>query len=290
MNGIAATFTGMDGSFQLALTRDGSPRLVFSSPNYQPEEHSVEAGKALRIRLHPLESYLPPAPGVKPPIPRAVLDTNIGFGYRLRKEEVLDQGSRIGALADNDFALSGRFRFDRWLFQAEGSHVQVPIDVAGLPADQNPAFTPSTFRAGMGASYVFPHGSDLEWALGPAYRWENTKPYNDDVRYLGNRFDFEQTRHAFGLEGNLGWRRGRWVVTGRVGGYPLVSARALAPGTPYANQFATRASLGFEIEVIPDVHLGLAYRYEGWHGNGSDDSSLLALEVFCAPFKREVRP
>lgn len=293
VNGIAATFTGMDGSFRLELTRDGSDRLTFSAPNYQHDERPFGNGQRLQVRLRALVAYLPPQPpaGSVTPLPRAVLDTGIGFGYRLRQQQVLDQGGRVGALADNDFAFTSRLRLDRWLVQADGSHVQVPIDVAGLPAEQNPAFSPSTYRVGTSLNHVFPYGSGLEVAVGPAYRFENTKPYNNDVRYIGNRFDFEQTRHAFGLEGTLGWRLGSWVVTSMLGGYPLVSAWASAPGSPFANQYGARVSLGADYEVIPDLHLGLSYRYEGWHGNGTDASSLFALQVFYAlPFKQEARP
>lgn len=291
VDSLAATFTGKDGTFRLALSVEGRDRLRFSAPNYQPNEQDVGKGRSLRVLLSALETYIPPQPPILPQVSLPVLDTGIGFSYRLRKQQVLDQGGSVGALADNDFALNGRLRFERWLFQVDGSHVQVPIDVAGLPADQNPAFTPSTYRVGMGAHYVFPYGPELELAVGPAYRWENTKPYNNDVRYLGNRYDFEQTRHALGVESAMGWRKGRWLFTGMVGGYPLVSGWAISPGTPYANGFGARATLGFDYEVIPDLHLGLAYRYEGWHGNGTDSSSLLALEVFYArPFKPEAHP
>jgi hypothetical protein len=293
VGGIAATFTGMDGSFRLALAGDGGDRLAFTAPNFQRIEQPLGNGQGLRVRLRALAAYIPPLPPKGPgtPLVRAVLDTGIGFGYRLRQQQVLDQGGRIGALADNDLAFSGRLRLDRWLIQADGSHVQVPIDVAGLPADQNPAFSPSTYRAGASVDHVFPHGPQLELAVGPAYRFENTKPYNNDVRYIGNRFDFEQTRHALGIEGAVGWRRRSWVVSGTLGAYPLVFAWAGAPGSPYANQFGARASIGGDYEVIPDLHLGLSYRYEGWHGNGNDASSLFALQVFYAlPFKREVRP
>lgn len=291
VDSINATFTAMDGSFRITLTPDGGDRLRFSKPSYQPYEQPVGKGKFLRIRLQALEAYVPPQPTVRPEVAPPVLDTGFGFSYRLRKEQVSDRGGSVGAVADNDFALGGRLRFERWLFQVDGSHVQVPIDVAGLPADQNPAFTSSTYRFGLGANYVFPQDYGIELAAGPAYRWENTKPYNNDVRYLGNRYDFEQTRQALGVEGALGWRKGRWAVTGMLEGYPLVFAWAIAPGTPYANRFGARAGLGFNYEVLPDLHLGLAYRYEGWHGDGDDASSLLAFEVFYArSFKPEVRP
>ncbi len=296
VNGIAATFTRMNGSFRLVLTTDGSDRLTFTAPSYQPCESPVGSGKGLRIFLHAIELYLPPAPArAVVAVAPTVLTSGVGLAYRLRQQQVNDAGGSIGALADNDFALSGRLRFHSWLFQADGSHLEVPVDVAGLPADQNPAFTPSTYRAGASVGYVFGFGtrigSSVELALGPSYRYENTKPYNNDVRFIGDGFDFEQTRQALGLEGAAGWRLGRMEFSGMLGGYPLVFAWAIAPGTPFADRYAIQGGVSAKYRIIPDLQLGLAYRYEGWYGNGSDASSLVAVDAFYAPtFRQEARP
>lgn len=287
---VTSAFTRADGSFRLLLDRAGRATLTVSAVGYEAVTLPVGNGQNLSAKLTIVSGFVPaeeglPGETVRPSVETAPLDSGITVAYRLRRQAVETGGASYSGFANNDFRAGARLRLMPWLFEAEGAHFQTPVDLAGLSREENPAFSPSTWQAGVRAGRVFPLSSDLETAASVAYRWSNTTPNNNNIRFTGSDIDVEQTRHAAGLSGALAWRpnRGPWQAEASLGLYPLVFGSAKAPGAAFASSFLTdaRASVGYEI--IRGMRVGVGYQLEDWRGNGADNSHMLLLNVHYQP-------
>lgn len=290
--GLSSTFTGAEGTFALTLDPTAQARITFTSNGYDAVTLEVGKGSGLRVTMRPLTTLVPPSaaplqallPDVDN-VPILPLDSRVAFAYRARYESQTSNNATLAGGANNDYRLAARYRWTHWLFEADGAHHQVPVDVSGLSRDLNPAFDPSTWEAGARVGYILPLIGGWESAWGVAYRFKNTVPNNHDVPYIGNGADFEQTRHGFGVSGTLGWTspRSPWGFEGSVAAFPAVYAWAKDPGQPFGNQFGVEANAGVSYEIVHGLRLGLDYRYENWQGNGSDTSHILAAQVFYTP-------
>lgn len=286
---VTSTFTGEDGRFRLLLDRRGAPSLQVTAVGY--EAATVPVGQDLAIALQPVRGFLPVAPiGPTTPLGSSALDkkplnSGVIFGYRLRHQTATSGAASISGFANNDFKLGARFRWSPWLVEGEGMHWETPIDVTGLPREENPAFSPSAWAFGARAGRIFPFGEHLEAAAMLGYRYQSVVPNNNDIPYTGSALDFEQTRHAFGPVGTVAWRpaAGPWHLEGSLGLYPLVVASARTPGTPYAGSFLTdlRGTLGYEI--VPGMRAGLGYGFQDWRGNGADSAHLFQVLIHYTP-------
>jgi hypothetical protein len=132
---------------------------------------------------------------------------------------------------------------------------------------------------------MLPLSSDLESAVGLGYRWSNTVPNNNNIRYTGSGIDFEQTRQALGAVGTVAYRPGRgpWHFEGSLGLYPLVFGSAKDPGTPFASSFLTDARAIVGYEVVRGLRLGVGYQFDDWRGNGADSAHLFSLNAQYTP-------
>jgi hypothetical protein len=288
--GLASAFTGPEGGFKLTLDNPKDAKLTFTATGY--ERQTLPAGHAMRVKLMPLDALTPEtAPTLKPEYdPNApiqappALASAVQLSYRVRFETASFNNASIAGGGNNDYRLGLRYRWSPWLLEADGAHVQIPVDVAGLPREQNPAMNPSTYEAGARAAYVWPMGA-WESALGLGYRYRNTVPNNKDVPYTGTDLDFEQTRHALGLVGLVGWRpaAGPWSAEAGLQAYPLVYAWAKDPGQPYAGSFGAEGYAGVAYEIVNGLRLGLTYRLEYWRGSGQDTAHLLGLQLQYTP-------
>ncbi|MDB5098433.1 MAG: hypothetical protein JWM80_2854 [Cyanobacteria bacterium RYN_339] len=287
--GLASTFSNAEGAFTLTL--DGADkRITFTASGYV--RLTVPAGKGLKVKLVPLDAVTPgSAPTLKPEYdPNAptqsppALASAVRLAYRLRYETATAGNATVAGAGNNDYRIGLRYRWSPWLVEADGAHVQIPVDVAGLPREQNPAMSPSTYEAAARAAYVWPLGA-WEPALGLGYRYRNTVPNNKDVPFTGSDLDFEQTHHALGVVGMLGWRpaSGPWSAELGLQAYPLVYAWAKEPGLPYAGQFGAEGYAGVAYEIVNGLRLGLDYRLEVWRGSGQDVSHILGLQFQYTP-------
>ncbi|MDB5100466.1 MAG: hypothetical protein JWM80_4887 [Cyanobacteria bacterium RYN_339] len=293
---VTSVFTQPDGHFRLLMDRTGGGAITVSAVGYENVSTAVGAGKDLDLKLKSVSGFLPNAP-LAPLTPvgmsaaeTAPLNSGLVFAYSLRNVNAAAPGSNgsastITGWSNNDFRLGARVRWKPWLVEVEGSHYEVPADVAGLRKEDNPAFKPSTWQAGARLGAIWSVTSDLEGALLGAYRWSNTVPNNSRIPYTGSDLDFEQTRHALGGVALAAWRpgRGRWHLEGSAGYYPLVYAIADSPGTPIAGSslLEARAILGYEI--MPGLRLGLGGGLERWSGTGQDQSVRVTLGVHYTP-------
>lgn len=288
---VTSSFSNPDGTFRLLLDRKGQPSVTVSAVGYEAVSVPVGDGQGLQVKLKAIGGFIPSSP-IAPLTPlgasgaeTAPLNSGLSFAYRLRQQTATAGAASLGGLANNDYRLGLRFRWRPFLVEAEGAHWETPIDVTGLPREENPAFTPSTWTAGARLGWLIPLHADLETAVALAYRWQNIVPNNRDIPYTGSDLDFEQTRHAGGLAGTVAWRPGRgpWHLEGHAGVYPLVTAFAKAPGNTYAANFLTdfRAIAGYEF--VPGFRFGLGVAREAWTGTGSDASMLYSLNVHYTP-------
>jgi hypothetical protein len=267
------------------------PRLAFTASGY--ERLTVPAARSLKVKLVPLDAVTPDrAPALKPEYdPNAptqtppALASAVRFAYRARYETASAGNASIAGGGNNDYRIGLRYRWSPWLLAADGAHVQIPVEVAGVPRGQNPAMSPSTYEAGVRAAYVWPLRGPWEAAAGLGYRYRNITPNNKDVPYTGSDLDFEQTRHALGLVGILGWRPATspWSLELGAQAYPLAYAWAKDPGQPYAGQFGAEGYAGVAYEIVNGLRLGLDYRVEYWKGSGQDVSHILGLQFQYTP-------
>lgn len=286
---VTSTFTSAEGRFRLLLDTRGGSALTVTAVGY--EAATVPVGKEIKVSLQPVAGFMPVAP-IAPAAPlgaspadKAPFNTGLSFGYRLRQQTLAEGGASVSGFANNDFKLGLRFRWMPWLLEAEGMHWETPIDVTGLPREENPAFMPSVWALGARAGRLYRFSEEIEGAAMFGYRYQSTVPNNNDIPYTGSAIDFEQTRHAFGPVGAVAWRPGRgpWHFEGSLGLYPLVLATAKAPGTTYGGSFFTdlRAIAGYEI--VPGMRLGAGYALQDWRGNGSETAHLLQALIHYTP-------
>jgi hypothetical protein len=287
---VTSAFTRPDGTFRLLLDKTGQKTLTVSAVGYETFRLPIGNGQNLSAKLAAVSGFVPVAPaadaGLSPTAAEtAPIDSGVTVAYRLRRQAVETGGAGYSGLANNDFRVGARLRLRPWLFEAEGAHYQTPVDLAGLSREENPAFSPSTWQAGARVGRIFALSNDLETAASLAYRWSNTSPNNNNIRFTGSNLDVEQTRQAAGLSGTVAWRpnRGPWQAEASLGLYPLVFGTAKAPGTPFANSFLTDARAGVGYEIIRGMRVGLGYQLEDWRGNGSDSSHMLLLNVHYQP-------
>lgn len=291
---VTSAFTQADGSFRVLLERGAAPRLAISAVGYEPASVAVGDGKDLRVRISAIAGFVPASPMLPAsPVGQSAVDTvplNSGlvFAYRLRQQAVSAGVGRYDGMVSNDYRIGVRFRLRPLIIDAEGSHHESPVDVAGLDRTSNPAFRPSTWQAGARVGLMTPiFHPDLEGALQAGYRWSNTVPNNGDVPFTGSDLDWEQTRHAVGPVATLAWRpgRGKLHAEASYGFYPLVRGTSEAPGRPFADQRLTdlRAVLGYE--VVPGMRVGLGYQADHWmgDGNGDDVSKIYSLQLHYTP-------
>lgn len=289
--GITSAFTGADGAFRVLLEPQGQPRLVITRVGFETAAVPVGTGTGLRVALKPIAGFVPPSEArgdarATSPAERAPLNTGVLFAYRLRQQSLAAGTGGVTGLVNNDFRIGARVRWFPWLVEAEGAHYQFPVDVPGLGRDENPAFSPSTWQAGARLGRLWSFGPGLEGALGLGYRYTNTVPNNRDIPYTGSPIDHEQTRHAVGATGTVGWRPGGgpWQVEGHLGLHPLVSAWARSPGAPYGGSFLTDARAGVGYEAMRGLRVGLGYQLEDWRGGpGADSSHILSVNMQYTP-------
>jgi hypothetical protein len=291
---VSSVFSQDDGSFRLLLERQASAQITVTAVGYEPVTVGLPAdGKSpLDINLVALSGFMPTNPALQVPASgpsaadTAPLNTGLIFAYRLRQQVSQSGTARTEGFANNDYRIGLRFRLRPLIFEAEGSHHETPVDMAGFDRTANPAFRPSTWQAGARAGVLTAlFHPDLEFAGMAGYRWTNTVPNNNDVPYTGSDIDWEQTRQAFGPVGTLAWRPGRgpWHMEGSFGWYPWVLAAAKAPGRPFGDQslWDARAVLGYE--VVEGMRLGLGYQAEQWNGNGTDMAQVYSLQLHYTP-------
>lgn len=294
--GVASGFSAQDGRFRVFLERQGPRKLTVSAVGYDDATLDAPSGSNLVVLLKPAAGFIPAAPPstVGPvgasPAELAPLHSSLSFGYRLRLNEIQAPGlgggtASIGGLSNNDFRLAMRLRLRPFLIEGEGNHTEMPVELPGLRREENPAFTPSTWAAGLRGGMLFPFHSDLEGSLLAAYRWTNVVPNNNDVRYTGSPIDFEQSRHAFGGQANLAWRpgRGRFHAETGLGLYPVLINNTDTNGSPFADKFLTefRAIAGYE--VVSGFRLGLSYHYDRFQGSGFDAAHMFGLVATYTP-------
>lgn len=288
---VTSAFTKPDGTFRLLLDRTGRTTLKVSAVGYDAVSAPVGDGKAVRVSLRAVSGFVPnlpagpSAPIGQNPAERAPLHSHIVFGYRIRHQSQDSGAATLAGFVNNDYLLGARFRYRPWLLEAEGGHFETPINVAGLSPNENPAFKPSVWHAGVRGGFLHVFGPDLEGAAALGYRYHNSVPNNADIRYTGSDLDFEQSRHALGPVGTIAWRPGRglWHFEGSLGLYPIVLASAPTPGAPVGGSFFTDARLSAGYEVVPGLRLAASYRIEDWRGNGGDNSQLLGLQMHYTP-------
>ena len=289
--GVTSAFTTANGAFRVLLEPQGQPRLVVSHVGFETAMIPVGTGLGLRVTLKPIRGFVPPSEArgserATSANERVPLNTGVIFAYRLRQQSLTAGSASVTGLVNNDFRLGTRVRWYPWLAEAEGAHYQFPVDVPGLGRDENPAFSPSTWQAGARLGRLWSLRPDLEGALGVGYRYTNTVPNNRDVPFTGSAIDHEQTRHAGGVTGTVGWRRGGgpWQAEGHLGLYPLTMASAKAPGAPYGGSFLTDLRAGVGYEVMRGLRLGVGYQLEDWRGGaGADSSHILSLNMQYTP-------
>lgn len=293
---VTSVFTGIDGTFRLLLDKTGGNKLTISAMGYEDTSLPVGSGTRLAARLQPVSGFMPVAP-LAPLVPvglspaeTAPLNSGIIFTYGLRNNYVSAPGSggaagTISGWSNNDFRLGLRFRWKPWLLEADGTHFEQPMDLAGLRKEDNPAFKPSTWQAGARAGVMASLGANVEVAALAAYRWTDTVPNNLGVPYTGSAMDFEQTRHAIGGELLAAFRpgRGRWHFELGGGYYPLVYGFADSPGQPFAdgNLIDAHAILGYE--VMPGLRVGLGTALERYSDPGMDQGLKLTLGMHYTP-------
>lgn len=292
--GLASAFSGAEGNFTLNLDRSAQMRLTITANGYEPKTIDVGSGRDLKVALKPLSLVATPsAPTAAETInnevenlPTLPLDSHVGLAYRVRYESQTSNNATLAGFANNDYRIDLRYRWKRLLLEANGAHFQAPVDVTGLPRDLNPAYSPSTYEGNARLGYIVPLKGGWESAFGAAYRYKNTVPNNHDVPYVGNGVDFEQTRHAFGLSATASWLapKSPWGVEGSLAAFPLVYGIAKDPGTPFANQFGIEGDANVTYEITRGLRFGVGYRYEGWNGNGGNDTvHLLSAQFFYVP-------
>ncbi|MEB3222170.1 MAG: carboxypeptidase-like regulatory domain-containing protein [Candidatus Sericytochromatia bacterium] len=290
---VSSAFTQADGTFRLLTERAAGPCLVVSAIGFEPAHVPLKAGQPpIRVALEPISGFLPASPMLpadqlgQGPADSAPLNTGMVFAYRLRNQVMQAGGARLDGWANNDWRLGLRLRLRPLMLEAEGSHHETPVDLAGLSRQANPAFRPSTWQAGARVGLLTPvlH-PDLEFVGAMGYRWTNTVPNNGDVPFTGSDLDWEQTRQAFGPVGTLAWRpgRGRFHAEASYGWYPWLLTAAKAPGRAFATSLLTdfRGVVGFEL--VPGARLGLGYQVDHWQGGGDDLARMWSVQLHYTP-------
>lgn len=288
-DGLNAVFTRQDGRFALPIDPHGAQSIVFSAVGFERGSAKLST-QPLKVSLAPIAAYVPeprPAdahPG-QPAHERAPLHSQLTLAYRGRYAQRTLGGASLAGFSNNDFAIAGRFRFKRFLFDLEGSHQETPVDMAGLAREDNPAFIPSIWQIGARGGYFWPLGEHLELGAQLGYRYLTYAPNNADIRYTGTDLDVEHSRHAFGPVGTLAWRPGGgpWRFEAGLGLYPLVLGSAKAPGAPVAASFLTDLRASANYEVARGVELGAGYQYDDWRGNGYDGAHILGIHMNYTP-------
>lgn len=294
--GVASTFSGRDGRFRLTLEAALGRQVTFSAVGYDDQSHLLEAGRPAIVQLRVAAGFIPAAPPsqVGPvgqsPAEVAPLHSQVSFGYRLRQNDWMAPGAggtsaSVSGLSNNDFRLGMRLRLRPYLIEAEGMHTEMPVEVPGLRREDNPAFKASSWGAALRGGFLFPFHPDLEGSLLGAYRWSNTVPNNNDVRYTGSPIDFEQSRHALGAQANLAWRpgRGRFQAELGAGYYPFLLATTGLNGSPYAERSLTELRTLAGYEVVGGLRLGLSYHYDRYDGTGRDAAHMVGLVATYTP-------
>jgi hypothetical protein len=294
LNTVTSAFSDTNGQFRLPLDPNGAHMLSISSAGYDEARVSFESAGTLGIKLVPVS-----LPGLATPVtvrskealasvplepPEGPLPSELWLSYRLDFAMAAVDQATLGGLANNHNAAGGRFRWQNWLLELEGSHGQMPVNVAELAAQDNPAFAPSTWQAAATVSRVWAPRPDTEASVGLGYRWIDTVANNKGIPYTSSAFDFEQSRQALGVMGQMGWHPpGRWWLEGGLGAYPVFSAWAQAPGETMASTFVADARVEALYECVPGLRLGLGYELETLQGNGSDTSHLFGIRLHYRP-------
>lgn len=293
VDGAATAIAGPDGRFRILLEATGAKAIAVSDPGHEREVLPVLAKGTVRVLLAPLAGFAPrreveavaPLGQIFPP-----LRPGLEIDYRLRRTNVTAGASQLNGLANNDVRLGYRWRDGPWLVEGEGAHWQTPVNVPMIARAANPAFSPSSWQAGLMAGRSWALAPDLEVAAAGTYRFQVTTPNNGDVPYTGGPLDFEQTRHAVGPTIMAAWQRGPLRLEGRAGWLPLAWAAADAPGQPFGGEGTVDARLAAYWRLMPGLSLGLGYGWETWRGNGSEDAHILGLKLQYVPESPERTP
>jgi len=286
VDGAATAIAGPDGRFRIMVEAIAPRTLAISAPAHEREVLRVPGQGPVKVILAPLEGFAP-RPEVEAVAPQGQafppLRPGLELAYRFRRATATAGASTLAGLANNDVRLGYRWRGGPWLAEGEGAHWQTPVNVPTLARAANPAFSPSTWQAGLLAGRSWMLAEDLELAAAGAYRFQVTTPNNADVPYTGGPLDYEQTRHAVGPVALAAWQRGAFRLEGRLGWLPLVWATAKAPGTVFGAEGALDARLAAYWRLIPGLAIGAGYGYEAWRGNGSEDAQVFGLTLQYVP-------
>lgn len=291
---VDSALSGMDGKFRLLTDPLGGRSVEVTCSGYETATVPLGSGSGLVIKLQLVE-----APGVvapasplaleaiaapETPLPPGSLGSELWLNYSLRGEWIGANGASQSGFANNNYDAGLRVRWHDWLAEGEGSHYQAPINVADLPREENPAYSPSTWEVGARLSRVWRLRPDADGALGLGYRWIDTVPNNKGIPYTSSPIDFEQSHHALGVVGQGAWRFApSWTLEGLAGVYPVLTSWAQDPGTPYANIVMLNGGVAALYDAMPGLRVGLGYQVESWQGNGSDTSQLIGLQLRYKP-------
>lgn len=290
---VSSALTQADGGFRLLLEKGAGACLVVGAVGYEPLHVELTGTAApLRVSLTPVSGFIPASPML--PVDQqgqgqadtAPLNTGMIFAYRFRNHLIQAGNARLDGWANNDWRIGLRMRLRPLLLEAEGSHHETPVDLAGLDRVANPAFRPSTWQAGARVGLLTPvFHPDLELAGSLGYRWSNTVPNNSDVPFTGSDLDWEQTRQALGPVATLAWRpwRSRFHAELSYGYYPWTMASARTPGKPFAQALLTDLRGVVGVEVVPGMRLGVGYHEDHWTGNGQDFARIWSMQLHYTP-------
>lgn len=265
--GVGSAFSGPDGTFRLRWSPEGGDQLAIQKGGYQLSAITRAELAAGPIRLRPLAPYQAAEATVPAPAARSPFSARLQADYQLFVTDYRPSaGGSFGGLGVHALRLGGEARYGALFAQADLARQQVPVEVAGLGAHENPAFSPESWEArAMGGQRYRLAG--LELAAGPAYRLWRYDPHNRDVPYSNTPLDFRQTAHMLGagLAAETGWSGFSLAADARY--YPLALSFA-DPGDPAMDaRGGWQASLIVGREAAPGLFPAIGYRVEGWRAD-----------------------
>lgn len=291
---IASAITDQAGRYRLKLDPGGEPVLVFSSAGYLSQV--VPSSGAQRVTLRPIPTYVPmfqPVPSEHVPVTDQRFDTELGLSYRLRDQFTTASGRTVTGLANNELAGEARYRVRDVVLGLSGFRSRVPVAIAGLTPQPNPAPAIETSQWNVSAGYVLPLGS---FELLPEVFYSNyyVSPSNNGTPWTGTPLDYAQTRQSSNLLGFLplgvgldaGTRWGDWELF--VHGRYVPDYATTLSGAPYAlNDVAwgnTGATLGYNL--FPGLRLDFDYsRQFSWGTNFGEAANVYGIGLSYHPMR-----
>lgn len=272
----ASTFTDREGRF--VLKTSGRTAVELSASGYQLKQ--LESWDAGPIRLVPVASYAPAPAAIAAPaaVSRAV-EATVHLDYQIQRlAHAAGAGPTLDGFATDALRLGALAQLGPWQAEGDLGRLRVPVEVQGLSAQENPAFSPEHWEARALAGHRFRWGA-FSATPAIAYRYWRYDPQNGGVPYANSALDFRQNEHAIGpavtaeAELPFGLRLG-----GDARLYPLVAGLS-DPGDPVlATRFGMQAELTLGYPLAAGFAPTFGYRFEGWRG---DDFDRTAHVVFA---------